>query len=157
MYGNRMGSRDVPRARSCVLGRRDSGTHKIRASVSIWMYRSWVQLDLEILFQIWWMKSKRVHPNRFWNANKMRELQRRHVFDITDWCISIRVPSLVELLLCITAKTISWFCFHWLLKWSKQLFEMRANPAKRKATASEAPSEVKPAKSLCHRWLNEFK
>ena len=34
---------------------------------------------------------------------------------------------------------------------------MRANPAKRKATASEASSEGKPAKSLCHRWLNEFK
>ena len=24
------------------------------------------------------------------NANQMRELQRRHVFNITDWCISIR-------------------------------------------------------------------
>ena len=27
------------------------------------------------------------------NANQMRELQRRHVFDVTDWCISIRVPG----------------------------------------------------------------
>ena len=36
------------------------------------------------------------------------------------------------------------------------LFETHANPAKRKATASEAPSEVKPAKSFCHWSLNEF-
>ena len=39
----------------------------------------------------------------FQNANKMHELQRRQVFYITDWCISIRVPRLAELLY-LTAK-----------------------------------------------------
>ena len=38
------------------------------------------------------------------NTNQMRELQRRQVFDITDWCISIHIPWLAQLLLCITAK-----------------------------------------------------
>ena len=38
------------------------------------------------------------------------------------------------------------------------LFEMRVNPAELKAiTATEVPSEPKPARSFCHRWLNEFK
>ena len=65
------------------------------------------------------------------NANQMRKLQRRHIFDITDL-----LARLAQLLLCIMKQAT--------------IFETRANPAKRKSTASEAPSEAKPAKSFCH-------
>ena len=75
-----------------------------------WNPSECIQIDLENVFRY----------------NQMRELQRRQGFDITDLCISICVPNVAWLahLLCITAKKISWSCFHLPLKWSKQLLSL---------------------------------
>ena len=116
-------------------------------------------------------KSKHWHPiSGFWKlisnlANEIQGNASKYISKIQIRCAnwrdgafqSVYLDRLAQLLLCITARKISWSCFHLTLKWSKQLFETRANPAEHKATASEVPSKSKPAKSFCHRWLNEFK
>ena len=63
----------------------------------------------------------------------------RHVFDITDSVVVYNSPKNKLILFPLTIKM-------------KQatLFKTHVNPAKHKATVSEAPSKVKPAKSFCH-------
>ena len=113
-------------------------------------------VDFENWFQIWRMKSKPVCPNRF---RKCIRMQIRCVNCRGDTFSTSLIGAFRSVYVVVyNSQRNQLILFPLTIKMKQAtLFETRTNPAKRKATASEAPSETKPAKSFCHRWLNEFK
>ena len=70
---------------------------------------------------------------------------------------SVYLARLAQLLLCITAKKISWSCFHWPLKWSKQLFSKRVwilvNVKQLQVRCHARGNQ--PSPSAIDEWLND--
>ena len=98
-------------------------------------------------------KSNLMHSN----ANKMRKLQETSFQH--HWLVHFNPhTSASSAVVVYHSQKYQLILFPLTIKIKQAtLFETRANPAKHKATASEAPSETKPVKSFCHRWLHELK